>query len=295
MTGQSQEWPEGSGQAKAGDAPVDDAADEAAEKRARRVFRKLTREAPAWNFVERAHAPFASHRRGRVRAFRPKGRIPALDNFEAFAPPPPSWDWRQHIHINEPFDQHGCNCCTAFAMAATMTDLATIRYGSLRASLSPGHLHWCIGRAVCDNALDPLALANLATQQPVALWQPGDYPYNPANCPTAHGMGRLGSADYVYTPDQAFQALQRGPLLQVMDLYDDFWSNYGGGVYRPAAGGKFSGHSVELVGYDINQQFWIVKNSEGPGWGEGGFARIGFGECRILTPGGHLALEMTLA
>ncbi len=38
-----------------------------------------------------------------------------------------------------------------------------------------------------------------------------------------------------------------------------------------------------------------LKNSEGTSWGEGGFARIAFGECQIFTSGGHGGLALTLA
>jgi hypothetical protein len=40
---------------------------------------------------------------------------------------------------------------------------------------------------------------------------------------------------------------------------------------------------VTIVGYDDGQQCWICKNSWGPGWGESGFFRIGYGECGIDT------------
>ncbi len=36
-----------------------------------------------------------------------------------------------------------------------------------------------------------------------------------------------------------------------------------------------------VVGYNDTQKYWIVKNSWGAGWGENGFGRIGYGECKI--------------
>lgn len=295
MTDDDQKWPARDEKVAAAPVLPEPEDDPDAAARVRRVYRKLIRNAPGWDVVERAHAPFAFRTKGRVPAFGPKGRRPNLSNLEAFAPPPQSWDWRQHIKMAPPMDQGKCNSCTAFAMAATLTDLATIKFGYLCASLSPGHLHCCVGGAACGTALDPMSLANLAAQHPIALWQPGDFPYNPANCPTAKGQGRVGSVQYIYTPDQAFQALQHGPLLAVIDLYDDFWSNYGGQVYHHSAGIKNAAHSVELIGYDLTGQYWIIKNSEGAGWGAAGFGRIAFGECRLLTPGGHTALQLQLA
>jgi hypothetical protein len=38
-----------------------------------------------------------------------------------------------------------------------------------------------------------------------------------------------------------------------------------------------------IVGYDDNLKCWIVKNSWGPGWGNGGFGLIGYGQCNIDT------------
>ena len=48
--------------------------------------------------------------------------------------------------------------------------------------------------------------------------------------------------------------------------------------------GHFKGlHAVAVVGYDDGQRCWIVKNSWGTNWGEGGFFRIGYGECGLDT------------
>ena len=38
---------------------------------------------------------------------------------------------------------------------------------------------------------------------------------------------------------------------------------------------------MTLVGYDDGQGCWIAKNSWNTGWGDSGFVRIGYGECRI--------------
>ncbi len=71
-----------------------------------------------------------------------------------------------------------------------------------------------------------------------------------------------------------------GAISACLDVYQDFFS-YGSGVYRHVSGGYAGGHCVALIGYDDVAGCWIAKNSWGPGWGDGGHVRIGYGECRI--------------
>jgi hypothetical protein len=65
-----------------------------------------------------------------------------------------------------------------------------------------------------------------------------------------------------------------------MAVYQDFFS-YSGGVYRHVTGALAGYHAVSVVGYDDTQSCWISKNSWGPGWGEAGFFRIGYGQAGI--------------
>jgi hypothetical protein len=44
------------------------------------------------------------------------------------------------------------------------------------------------------------------------------------------------------------------------------------------------GHAVQVVGYDNDAQFWIVKNSWGPDWGDKGFFRISYESPSVCDP-----------
>jgi hypothetical protein len=77
-----------------------------------------------------------------------------------------------------------------------------------------------------------------------------------------------------------------GPLPATMDVYEDFYPNYTGGVYEYTWGDYVFGHCVTIVGYDNtwgdeDQGYWIVKNSWGTAWGELGWFRIAYGQCKI--------------
>lgn len=56
------------------------------------------------------------------------------------------------------------------------------------------------------------------------------------------------------------------------------WQLYGGGLFnRCSKKGLFGGdntldHGVQAVGY--TKEYWIVRNSWGPGWGEKGYIRL---------------------
>lgn len=75
-----------------------------------------------------------------------------------------------------------------------------------------------------------------------------------------------------------------GPLTTGFTVYEDF-RHYTGGVYQAELTKMLGGHAVEIVGYgkegDID--FWTIRNSWGPDWGEKGFFRIirGVNECGI--------------
>jgi C1A family cysteine protease len=63
-------------------------------------------------------------------------------------------------------------------------------------------------------------------------------------------------------------------------VYQDFYS-YRSGVYRHVTGDVAGGHCVALIGWDDAQGCWIGKNSWGPGWGDGGFFKIAYGDSFI--------------
>merc|ERR1719397_1790709 len=82
--------------------------------------------------------------------------------------------------------------------------------------------------------------------------------------------------------------VENGPMSVSFEVYDDFMM-YKSGVYHHTgalkskqSGASFdpfelTNHAVLLVGYGHDQQiaedYWIVKNSWGTEWGEGGYFR----------------------
>ena len=80
-----------------------------------------------------------------------------------------------------------------------------------------------------------------------------------------------------------------GPIVAAFDVYEDF-RDYTGGIYEHVWGDYLGGHAVAIVGYNDAENYWIVKNSWGTGWGENGWFRIRYGQCNIDS---YLAYAMT--
>jgi len=74
-------------------------------------------------------------------------------------------------------------------------------------------------------------------------------------------------------------ALQDGPLCGWMKVFSDF-SYYQSGIYEPTASATYEGdHGIVIVGYDVDGDYWICKNSWGTNWGEDGYFNIKMGKC----------------
>ncbi|XP_021800026.1 zingipain-2-like [Prunus avium] len=93
--------------------------------------------------------------------------------------------------------------------------------------------------------------------------------------------------------DQLAYALCEQPVVVGINAHGSNFSQYRGGIYRSECGTDIS-HSVSLVGMRIdkatNDQYWILKNSWGEKWGEGGFMKLLKNDG---TPGGHCGTPRT--
>ena len=68
-------------------------------------------------------------------------------------------------------------------------------------------------------------------------------------------------------------AIQDSPLSIAVDA--TLWQTYTGGIITSTSGcGSTLNHAVQLVGYNAAQSYWIVRNSWGESWGEGGYIYV---------------------
>jgi len=71
------------------------------------------------------------------------------------------------------------------------------------------------------------------------------------------------------------EIFQRGPIATTIAVTEELEA-YTGGIFEDKTGKKSLDHEVELAGWgeEGGKKYWIIRNSWGTYWGEGGWARI---------------------
>jgi len=71
------------------------------------------------------------------------------------------------------------------------------------------------------------------------------------------------------------EIFQRGPIATTIAVTEELEA-YTGGIFEDKTGKKSLDHEVELAGWgeEDGKKYWIIRNSWGTYWGEGGWARI---------------------
>lgn len=207
------------------------------------------------------------------------------------APEPPetrlarSLDWRDNggNFVTVPKRQGGCGSCWSFAMTGALESYVMRKRGKpgMDIDLSEQVYISCSSVGSCGGGvLFPRFLTRRGLPPESA------YPYAEADgsCSNAasgwerkaHKIGGWGMV--LPTVKKLKAALAHyGPLPTSMMIYEDFL-HYKSGIYSRVGGKRVGAHAVLLVGYNDAEEYFIVKNSWGPGWGEDGFFRIDYSE-----------------
>jgi putative hemolysin len=198
--------------------------------------------------------------------------------------PPATLDWRNvsgENYMTPVKDQGLCSSCWAFAPVAIAESKFEINLGNpgLDPDLSEQHLVSCSPAGNCSHG--GLLDEALAYIEEFGIADEADYPYEAHDSPCkvdggwSHPLRRILEWDII-TPENGVDMLvNEGPVTFGFEVYSDFLA-YSGGVYNHTWGSFEGLHAMALVGYDAEEQYWIVRNSWGSGWGEGGYARISF-------------------
>ncbi|GIL88919.1 hypothetical protein Vretifemale_16841 [Volvox reticuliferus] len=199
---------------------------------------------------------------------------------------PADVDWREKGAVSEMKNQGQCGSCWAFATTGSVEGINAIVTGQV-VSLSEQELVDCDTELDkgCSGGLMDYAYEWIIKNKGIDTEE--DYPYTAEDgvCIGSKKNRRVVVIDgYQDVPENDEVALKKvaahQPVAVAIEADAKSFQLYGGGVYDDVACGTSLNHGVLVVGYGKDTQFgnyWIVKNSWGPEWGDNGYIRLKMG------------------
>ncbi|VVC28252.1 Peptidase C1A, papain C-terminal,Cysteine peptidase, asparagine active site,Cysteine peptidase [Cinara cedri] len=247
----------------------------------------------------------ANHERKYMNGFNQilKNNIDDRDSVTYLSPEnvniPSSIDWRKLGAVTPVKDQgHKCGSCWAFSSTGSLEGQQFRKTGKL-VSLSEQNLidcsrmygnHGCRG-GLMDQSFKYIKLnGGIDTENSYPYKGKNGYfcKYNPQN----KGATVTGTVDIATGDEDALaEAVATvGPISVGVDASSDNFSFYSEGVfYEPTCSSTIIDHAILAVGYnttEAGEDYWIVKNSWGEEWGQGGYiwmARNKNNNCGIAS------------
>ncbi len=193
---------------------------------------------------------------------------------------PKKFDWRDYQGggLTPIYNQGSCGSCWAFATTAVFADLIWIR-DRVKKDLAEQYLVSCNNYGYgCGGGWWVHDMYERFGMVPEA-----SFPYEaedvtcPANLPHQEKLESwsfVGSELDTYpTTEELKQAIYTyGPISVAVAAVGSF-SAYSGGIFNDCSSSEIN-HAVNLVGWNDDGGYWIMRNSWGADWGENGFMRI---------------------
>jgi len=219
---------------------------------------------------------------------------------------PSSWDWCKKgavSPVKNQFEPHSCGACWAFSAVAGIESRYAMD-GNKVQSFSAQNVVDCTlnGTDTCSEGGEMHdGVMQVAVDQKGAINTEKQYPYNGYskgvchfNQGTAVETNVTGYSNVTVGDETALaQAVYNGGVVPAGINSDaDAFMFYSGGILdipkgKCSAKPQDLDHGVAIVGWgmDGSKEYWLVKNSYGPYWGEKGYFRIvrGRNSCGIAT------------
>jgi len=208
---------------------------------------------------------------------------------------PSKWDWREHNGVTAVRDQGNCGSCWAFGTIGSFESFLLIK-NSISTDLSEQHLVSCNGEGYgCGGGwwVFEMLINPGAVQEALFPYAAADLPCPPglAYAYQASGWAYVDGDNQIADTQKIKEAIyQLGPVAAAVYV-GSYFQAYSDGVFdkeEAEPGGFLScaashdvNHAILLVGWDDAEGVWILRNSWGAGWGEGGYMRIKYGINKV--------------
>jgi len=196
-------------------------------------------------------------------------------------------DWRTKGAVTKVKDQGQCGSCWAFSATEALESYFFLKKGKLY-EFSAQQITSCDKvDGGCNGGWPYRAFDYVKSAGGIET--SADYPYtsgggSTGTCKFVSSKAVAGSAPSGYTniaksETQLQTALNNGPASVCVAA--DAFQTYHSGILKSCPGSI--DHCVQAVGYDTDNNYWIVRNSWNTNWGEQGYIRIEMGKdlCQI--------------
>lgn len=212
---------------------------------------------------------------------------------------PEQFDWRNFNgknYVSGVKNQGSCGSCWAFSATASLESSIKAYYNqpNFEINLSEQDVISCysVKNGACGGAYD-YEIQNFFTNHLASngVCEENCFPYVARSSACSNKCSNYFQTNWKTSDVEVIQPsvenikralLEYGPVEVGMLIYADF-PYYSEGIYYPTTDNISGAHAVTIVGYDQydGQEYWIVKNSWGSGWGEEGYFRIYVGNALI--------------
>jgi C1A family cysteine protease len=193
--------------------------------------------------------------------------------------PMKSLDWRSFGVVTPVKNQGKCGSCWSFSATGAMESAWMLHTGE-DITLSEQQLIDCstaYGDNGCNGGMMPDAFG-YAIDYGMCTEEEDVYEATDGNCTYCLPHAHFDSCKLVQPNNElALQnALHNGPVSVAIEADQKAFQFYTGGIIDTPSCGTNLDHGVLVVGYgtDNGKDYWTIKNSWGPDWGEDGYVRI---------------------
>lgn len=188
-------------------------------------------------------------------------------------------------YVSEVQDQQRCGACWAFATVGAYESSYKVQNSKGPVAASEQQIIDCSGAGHCAGgwwAFDYLRDRGDGSRTDVP------YTASDATCPInnksvyrAVNWGYVSDSDRIANAQSIKRALcEHGAVATAFDATPAFQDYTGSGVFKENHSGEVN-HGIVIVGWDETKSAWRIKNSWGTGWGDKGFAWVGYGTNKI--------------